>query len=205
MKLTWRDFFIIIKGLYEINQNKLSSYLHCAPSTISRIITGIKLRFKYTSEEIYTCLFDPINADNPVYKKNERDLLSNLIEYINKTDFKDIIKDLNEKDYKEFTIGLIKIVIMNQPPKNITQLKIKQTEQFAVSSNNLDIKNYDKTIELPNKTIPSDSISELTDYDKYNGSALELLLDKTPDVLKDIKKIKAIGMKKNKKDTNNFH
>lgn len=135
MDFNGNDIITITLKMWELNKSKLASdYLFIDKSNLSR-----KEPFRYNSKGFCNNVFDPCNEKSPAYKKgldNEyskeykkhaKDLLEDLKEIIKILGYEDVLKDLWNKEYKEFVMAMLKRANL-QPPRKKNLSRIQQSK-----------------------------------------------------------------------------
>lgn len=150
MDFNGNDIITITLKMWELNKARLASdYLFIDKSNLSR-----KQPFRYNSTEFYKKVFDPCNEKSPAYKegleneyskeykKHAENLLEDLKEIIKVSGYEDVLKDIWNKEYKEFVIAMLKKANLqpsqkrssssNRQSKNAEALMIKMFEHTVI-------------------------------------------------------------------------
>ena len=130
MEFNGDDIITITLKMWELNKAELASdYLFIDKSNLSR-----KEPFRYNSAEFYDKVFNLCNEKSLAYKErlkygysNAEDLLETLKEVITALAYKDVLKDLWDKEYKEFVMSMLKRANL-QPPRKKNLSSIQQSK-----------------------------------------------------------------------------
>jgi len=127
MRVAWKDIFIIIEQMFDLNQDELAAHLEVDPGTISKIKRGTTRKFTARKpDKIYELIFDPYKSDSLAYKNGliEKELFSLLKDAIADNRFQvaeDMerlwTKDYENGDYKIFVTKMLERTVRNQLPK----------------------------------------------------------------------------------------
>ena len=115
MWLNWGDIFYLVGQVTGLNQTEIADLLNVDASVISRVKKGTTQKFNYEVDALYKKLFDPKNEALPIYKNKETILLDYLRDAIEEIGLQEKVVHLwDEKEYKTFVIGMLRIV-KNEP------------------------------------------------------------------------------------------
>ena len=167
MEVTWKHILELAQRMWGINQINMAELLEVDCSTISRLMNGQQLRFRRPFKEIYNALFAPDVSKSPAFGEKPNNLLLDMKEQIKELRLADTTKDLEEQDYENYVLSLLRLAKENEPQKPLKQGNMAQKVIEIGNNQETDKKNITQ--------ITTQSYIEM--FNIFNGAILEYQID----------------------------